>query len=147
MNFLYAIKLSSDFYKVQISTNYEKFILKFVVLSTAHARLCNILSVVRGITCMNNVHIILESMSEKGKRSIVIRYISDWINWNYSDSCPCSHLYSVVACIEWSPFYCPVIEYFIWIEPLLRGHLSYKATFSLSQMWPLNTGLTVMVYF
>ena len=26
-----------------------------------------------------------------------------------------------------------VIENFIWIEPLLRGHLSYKATFSLSQ--------------
>jgi hypothetical protein len=29
-------------------------------------------------------------------------------------------------------------------EPLLRDHLSYKATFSLSQgSWPLNTGLTV----
>ena len=27
---------------------------------------------------------------------------------------------------------------------LLRGHLSYKATFSLSQRWPLNTGLTVL---
>ena len=31
----------------------------------------------------------------------------------------------------------------IWIVPLLRGHLSYKATFSLSQRWPLNTGLTI----
>ena len=41
-----------------------------------------------------------------------------------------------------SPFYCPVIEYFIWTEPLLRGHLSYKTTFSLTQRWPLNTGLT-----
>jgi hypothetical protein len=30
-----------------------------------------------------------------------------------------------------------------WIEPLLWGHLSYKANFSLSQRWPLNTGLTV----
>jgi hypothetical protein len=38
------------------------------------------LSVVRGITCMNNVHIILESMSEMGNKSIVLRYISDWIN-------------------------------------------------------------------
>jgi len=33
-------------------------------------------------------------------------------------------------------------EYFIWIEPLLRGHLSYKTTFSASQRWPLNIGLT-----
>ena len=34
-------------------------------------------------------------------------------------------------CIKRSLFSCPVIEHFIWIEPLLRGHLSYKATFSL----------------
>ena len=35
-------------------------------------------------------------------------------------------------------------EYFIWIEPFIRGHLSYKTTFSLSQRsWPLNTCLTV----
>ena len=40
-------------------------------------------------------------------------------------------------------FSCPVMEKFIWIEPLLRGHLSYKATFSLFQSWPLNAGLTV----
>jgi hypothetical protein len=39
-------------------------------------------------------------------------------------------------------FLFPVIENFIWKEPLLRVHLSYKTTFSLSQMWPLNTGLT-----
>jgi len=39
-------------------------------------------------------------------------------------------------------FYCPVMEISIWIEPLLRGHLSYKDTFSLSQGWPLNTALT-----
>jgi hypothetical protein len=30
--------------------------------------------------------------------------------------------------------------------PLLRSHLSYKAIFSLSQRWPLNTGLTVYMY-
>ena len=48
-----------------------------------------------------------------------------------------------VTCIKRSPFSCTVIENFIWNEPLLRGHLSYKATFSLSQRWPLNTGLTV----
>ena len=35
----------------------------------------------------------------------------------------------VVTCIKRSPFSCPVIENFIWIEPLLRGLLSYKATF------------------
>jgi hypothetical protein len=28
---------------------------------------------------------------------------------------------------------CPVIENFIWIEPLLRGHLCYKATFLCSK--------------
>jgi hypothetical protein len=49
-----------------------------------------------------------------------------------------SHLYLKVT------FSCPVIENFIWNEPLLRGHLSYKVTFSLSQSWPLNTGLTVL---
>jgi hypothetical protein len=54
----------------------------------------------------------------------------------------------VVTSIKQSPefkatFSCPVIKDFIWIEPLLRGHLSYKVTFYLSQKWPLNTGLTV----
>jgi hypothetical protein len=49
--------------------------------------------------------------------------------------------------IKRSPFSCPVIENFIWIEPLLRGHLSYKAICSLSQRsWPLNTCLTVYTY-
>ena len=48
-----------------------------------------------------------------------------------------------VTCIK-RPISCCVIEHFIWIEPLLRGHLSYTATFSLYQRsWPLNTGLTV----
>jgi hypothetical protein len=37
-------------------------------------------------------------------------------------------------------FSCPVIENFIWIETLLWGHLSYKATFSVTHRWPLNTG-------
>ena len=41
----------------------------------------------------------------------------------------------------------PFIENFIWIKPLLRGHLSYKANFSLSQWWPLNTSLTLHVHF
>jgi hypothetical protein len=39
---------------------------------------------------------------------------------------------------------CPVIKKIIWIEPLLRCHLSEKTTFPLSQRWPLNTGLTVI---
>ena len=52
----------------------------------------------------------------------------------------------VVTSIKRSHFSCPLIEHFIWIEPLLGGHLSYKATFSWSQEWPLNTSLTVCVY-
>ena len=44
-------------------------------------------------------------------------------------------------------FSCPVIEKVIRIELLLRGHLFYKATFSLSQRWPLNTGLTVFTLY
>jgi hypothetical protein len=43
------------------------------------------------------------------------------------------------SCIKRSSFSCPDIQIFIWIEPLLRGHMSYKATFWLSQRWPLNT--------
>ena len=49
-----------------------------------------------------------------------------------------SHLYLKVT------FSYPVREDFIWTEPFLRGYLSYKATFSLSQRWPLNTGLIVI---
>jgi hypothetical protein len=46
-----------------------------------------------------------------------------------------------------SPF-SSVIKHFIWIEPLLRGHLSYEATFSLPQRsWPLNTCLTIYIIF
>ena len=43
----------------------------------------------------------------------------------------------------WASSSCPVTENFFQIEPLLRGHLSYKATFSMFQRWPFNTGLTV----
>jgi hypothetical protein len=43
-------------------------------------------------------------------------------------------------------FSCPVMENFIWFEPLLRGHLTYEATFSSSQAWPLNTGLIIYVF-
>ena len=42
----------------------------------------------------------------------------------------------VVTSFKQSPFSCPAIEKFIWNEPLLRDHLSYKATFCLSQRWP-----------
>ena len=61
----------------------------------------------------------------------------------YSKTCRWGHLYWAATCIKRSPPP-PVIENFIWIEPLLRGHLSQKATVSLSQRWPLNTGLTVL---
>jgi hypothetical protein len=46
-----------------------------------------------------------------------------------------------------APYSYYVIENFISIEPLLRGHLSYKGTFSLSQRWRLNTCLTVQYIF
>ena len=44
------MKLSSDFYKVQISTNYEKIILKFVVLvlSITLARLATMFALCKG---------------------------------------------------------------------------------------------------
>ena len=49
--FLFDIKSYSEFfYKVQISTYYEKIILKCVVLSIALASQCTILHVVREIT-------------------------------------------------------------------------------------------------
>ena len=50
MNFLFVIKLSDFFYKVQISKNYEKNILKLVVLSIAIARPGTILLVLKVIT-------------------------------------------------------------------------------------------------
>jgi hypothetical protein len=33
---------------------------------------------------------------------------------------------------------------FTWIEIIIRGHLSYKTTFTLTQMWPLNTSWTAL---
>ena len=58
-----AIKLSPDFNKVQISTNDEKIIMKFVVLSITLARQGTILAIVREITRIKKVwkRIILES--------------------------------------------------------------------------------------
>jgi hypothetical protein len=43
-------------------------------------------------------------------------------------------------------FFYSCLRKFIWIEPLLGGHPSYKATIYLSQRWPLNTGLSIYVY-
>ena len=64
---------------------------------------------------------------------------------SYSQICPCGHLYWAVSCIKRSPFSCLFIENLILIEPLYRGHLSYKAIITLSQRWPLNTGLIVYI--
>jgi hypothetical protein len=50
-----AIKLSPDFNKVQISTNDEKIIMKFVVLSITLARQGTILAIVREITRIKKV--------------------------------------------------------------------------------------------
>jgi hypothetical protein len=41
-------------------------------------------------------------------------------------------------------FSCSAIENFTWIEIIIRGHLSYKTTFTLTQMWLLNTSLTAL---
>ena len=65
-----------------------------------------------------------------------------YLEYNLTTVCLQSNL------IMWSPLlkchlFCPIVENFIWIKPLLRGHLSYKATSYLSQRWPLNAGLTV----
>ena len=49
----------------------------------------------------------------------------------------------VLNCFERTTFSYSLIENFIWIEPILRSNLSYKPTLSLSQKWPLNTGLNV----
>ena len=64
-----------------------------------------------------------------------------------SKTCSFGHLYSAVTCIKWSSLSCPVIENVIWIEPDLRGHLSYKVIYYLFQRWPLNTRLTVSLIF
>jgi len=77
VNFLFAIKISSDFDKVQITINYEKIKFKFVVLTIIMiilARPDTILSIVRGITRMKNAFkrtcILLESTREMCKMSI-----------------------------------------------------------------------------
>jgi len=64
VNFLFDMKLSSDFYKVQISTNYEKIILKFVVLvlSIALAR-ATIFALCKGNNSYKK-HIILQSVQK-----------------------------------------------------------------------------------
>ena len=53
--------------------------------------------------------------------------------YNFKSAHVVSSMLKAVTCIKRSPFSYPVIDNFISIELLLRGHLSYKATFSLSQ--------------
>ena len=76
---------------------------------------------------------------------IRMEYMFEWPRTRYCKFIGTVKPAYVVTSIKQSPFSCPVIKMFILIEPLLRGHLSWKATFSLSQLWPLNTGLTVYV--
>jgi hypothetical protein len=57
-----------------------------------------------------------------------VRLQSNLIMW--------SHLLKCHLC-------CPIVEHFIWIKTLLRGHLSYKDTSYVSQRWLLNVGLTL----
>ena len=53
--FLFATKLYSHFHKVQIFTNYEKIILKFVAMSIVLAKTGTILPIVRKITLIDDV--------------------------------------------------------------------------------------------
>ena len=61
-----------------------------------------------------------------------------WSKWTKQYTVEPAH---GVTCTKKLPFFCPVIENFIWFKPLLRGHLYFKATFYLSQRRPHNTGL------
>ena len=73
--------------------------------------------------------------------------------WNHWQYCLSIHNQIQFDLHMWWPllngqfFSLPVIDNFLWIEPLLRGDLSYKATFSLYQRWHLNTGLTVHIVY
>jgi hypothetical protein len=60
------------------------------------------------------------------KQYVISRYVmySVGVYCLYSQTCRWGHLYWAVTCIKRSLFSFPVIENFIWIEPLLRGHLS-----------------------
>jgi hypothetical protein len=78
-------------------------------------------------SCISNYHIVMTMRTSKIKIITAVKP---------------AH---AVTCIKRSPFSCPVIDNFILIEPLLRGHQFYKTTFSLSQWWPLNTDLTVLI--
>ena len=75
VNFLFAMKLSSDFfYNIQISTTYEKIILKFIVISIALDRLGSSFLVIREVTHIKII--ILESNLEfvKGLLVLLIYY-------------------------------------------------------------------------
>ena len=67
-NFLLAIDLSFDFYKVITYINYEELIHKFSILSIALARSGTHFSVMREMTCVKRYkNIILESNEECAK--------------------------------------------------------------------------------
>ena len=80
------------------------------------------------------------SLEEKDFREIII-----W-QFPFQENGYTVKFIRVVTSIKRSPVSSPVIENFIWIGPLLRSHLFYKATFTLSQSWPFNIGLTVLVF-
>jgi len=75
------------FYKVQISTNYEKIILKFVVLSVVLVRKDTILPVLKIITCIKKRYenIIRRQIyiSSACFRILVVYYILYCINMSY----------------------------------------------------------------
>ena len=70
----------------------------------------------------------------------------------YSETCQCGHLYQADTCINQTHllkghlFLVLSLNISYELQHFYWGHLSYKATFSLSQRWPLDTGLTVFIY-
>ena len=80
-------------------------------------------------------------MALRDESQIMNRYVAPNI---LSQTCPCDHPIKQSPVLTVHPFHCPVIENFIWIEPLFNiSTCLIRPLFSLFQMWPLNTGLTL----
>jgi hypothetical protein len=76
-----------------------------------------------------------------GEQFWPLRNIEILISWNMS--CKRDHdiLFYLTGKPPWNFVLCYTSS---WIEIIIRGHLSYKTTFTLTQMWLLNTSLTAL---